>query len=121
MTPEELYAAYAAWTGQLHYWVQTNLGRHVDAEFFPAPDWKFKIYSGSAAPIGTHFTFVEGEVVPISTVPNLVRPAGERSFTLQLPTPGDNPKPEDLERTFRNLCLATAKLLEIELHVPKLK
>lgn len=121
MTPEELYSLYAAWTGQLHTWVLTQLGRHVDAEFFPAPDWKFKIYSGSAAPIGTRFAFIEGEAVPVSTVPNLIRPPEEASFTLKLPTPADNPTAAQLEQTFRNLCLATAKLLEIELHAPKLK
>lgn len=105
---ERLYKVYSGWSGNLHKWCATQLGRHVDAEFFPM-EWKFKVYSGIA-----------GAETSLFGVPRLVRPAGERSFTLKLPGPEDTPTDEDLDKTFRNICLATAKMLEIDLGVPKL-
>jgi hypothetical protein len=112
--PKALYKVYADWTGHLHHWVETRLRRHIDCEFFPE-SWQFKVYSGSAAPIGTRFTFVEGEAVPVSTVPNLTRPAGEEAFTLELPRPENDPSKEQLDEVFRQLCLAAARILEIDL------
>ena len=100
---ERLYKIYAGWSGQLHTWCRTQLGRHVDAEFFPL-DWKFKVYSGAA-----------GTEVSLFGVPSMMRPPGEKSFTLRLPGPSDEPSDQELNRTFYNLCLATARLLEIEL------
>jgi hypothetical protein len=105
---EELYKLYSGWTAQLHVWCREKLGRHVDAEFFPI-DWKFKVYSGHA-----------GTEVSLFGVPHMVRPEGERSFTLKLPTPDEEPDQERLAQCFRNICLATARVLEIELGVPKL-
>jgi hypothetical protein len=110
MADQELYNIYASWSANLHAWVLTQLGRHVDAEFFPAPEWKFKIYSGQS-----------GVSISESGIMNLNRPEGEKSFTLALPRPEHHPTKAELDKTFRNLCLATAKLLEIELHAPKLK
>jgi hypothetical protein len=105
---EELYKLYSGWTAQLHAWCQEKLGRHVDAEFFPI-DWKFKVYSGHA-----------GAEVSLFGVPHIVRPAGEKSFTLKLPAPEEEPDQARLDQCFRNICLATARVLEIELGVPKL-
>lgn len=105
---ERLYRIYSSWSGGLHHWCATKLGLHVDAEFFPM-EWKFKVYSGAA----------ESEV-SLFGVPKLIRPQGERSFTLKLPGPDDAPTDDELDRTFRNICLATARMLEIDLGVPKL-
>lgn len=105
---ERLYKIYASWSGGLHHWCATRLGVHVDAEFFPI-DWKFKVYSGNA------------EVdVSLFGVPNMVRPAGELSFTMQLPTPDKAPTDQELDQTFKHICLATAKMLELDLGVKKL-
>jgi hypothetical protein len=103
-----LYNLYSRWTSDLHQWCWTKLGRHVDAEFFPI-DWKFRVYSGRA----------EAEV-SLFGVPHIVRPQGEKSFTLKLPTPEEEPDQERLNQCFRNICLATARVLEIELGVARL-
>lgn len=108
MDPEDLYKIYAGWSRDLHQWCAKELGVHVDAEFFPI-EWKFKVYSGMAN--------VE---VSLFGVPHLTRPGGERSFVLKLATPDQDPTPEELAKTFRNICLATARILEIDLGVPKL-
>ena|SRR5215469_380067 len=105
---ERLYKLYAGWTAQLHTWCATQLGRHVDAEFIPL-EWKFRVYSGHA-----------GTEVSLFGVPKFVRPPGEKSFTLKLPTPEDEPDQARLDQCFKNICLATARVLEIELGVPKL-
>jgi hypothetical protein len=106
--PKELYKVYADWSGQLHHWVQTRLGRQIDAEFFP-DTYQFKLYSGGA----------ENEI-SISGVPQWVRPLGERSITIQLPRPKDDPSQADLDAAFRELCLAAARVLEIDLGKAKL-
>jgi hypothetical protein len=105
---ERLYRIYSTWSGGLHHWCATRLGRHVDAEFFPLT-WKFKVYSGNAQ-----------EELSLSGLPGLTRPKDELSFTLQLPKPEDEPTDSDLDKTFKNICLATAKMLELDLGVPKL-
>jgi hypothetical protein len=103
MDDKELYAVYAAWTGQLHFWVERQLGEHVDAEFFPAPDWLFKVYGG------------QSEIdISVSGIINLTRPGAERSETIRLPRPEENPTQEELDQTFRAICLAAARVLGIE-------
>lgn len=105
---ERLYKIYSSWSGGLHHWCATKLGVHVDAEFFPI-DWKFRVYSG-----------VAGAETSLFGVPRIVRPEGEKSFTLKLPGPEQAPSDEDLDETFRNICLATARMLELDLGTPKL-
>lgn len=100
--PNELYKVYAAWSGQLHFWVERQLERHIDCEFCPAPDWLFKIYSGQA------------EIDPGWRVANLTRPPHERSDTIRLPRPEEDPTREELDETFRAICLAAARLLRID-------
>jgi hypothetical protein len=112
MTPEELYKTYANWTAELHAWTRVHLGRHVDVEFFP-DTYKFAIYSGSARSLmADPFNF--------QTVPTLVRPKGEAKFVIQLPKPKDDPTDAQLRVVFRDICLAAARVLEIDLGKPKL-
>jgi hypothetical protein len=118
--PKELYKIYADWTGHLHHWVQTKLGLHIDCEYFP-DSYQFKLYSGWAKPIPTSFAIKEDSVLPISTVPNLTRPRGENSILIQLPKPGEDPSQAELDEAFRGLCLAAARLLEIDLKRPQLE
>jgi hypothetical protein len=117
--PKALYKIYANWSGQLHHWVGTRLGRQIDCEFFPN-EYVFKIYSGHARAIGTRFAIAEDQVIPLSTVPNLERPQGERTVTVQLPRPESDPSQEVLDEAFRQLCLAAARVLEIDLGKAKL-
>jgi hypothetical protein len=113
--PQELYAVYAKWTGQLHAWM-AKLGHYIDCEYFP-DSYQFKLYSGAARALPTRFT---EDLMPLSTVPNLRRPQGERSVTVQLPLPQDDPSQETLDRAFRDLCLAAARVLELDLKNPAL-
>ena len=103
MTEQELYRVYYRWTGQLHQLVGSQLGEHVDVEFFP-DDWRIRVYSGAAQdrPIGW-----------LSTTPGFTRPAGEALETILLPRPEDHPTPEQLDDAFRALCFAVARVLEI--------
>jgi hypothetical protein len=112
--PDELYKVYAAWTGELHFYVVRELNRHVDCEFFP-DSWKFAIYEGHVQDgyIGGY-----GDL-PV-TVPGLHRPAGEAREVIQLPRPQDNPTKAQLDGVFRDLCLAAARVLAIDLGKPKL-
>jgi hypothetical protein len=114
LTAQELYKVYAAWSGQLHYYVTWELGAHVDCEFFP-DTWKFAVYSGYAqdADLG-------GFGALPATVPGLRRPARERKEILQLPRPEDDPSPADLDEAFKSLCLCAARVLKIDLQKPKL-
>jgi hypothetical protein len=105
MTKEELYAIYYRWTGQLHNLVGTQLGEHVDVEYFP-DDYLIKVYSGAAQ---------DADIRMFHTVPGIVRPHGEKRETIKLPRPEDDPTMEDLNNTFRALCLAVAKVLGIKL------
>lgn len=112
--PKELYKVYADWTGALHYWVEKQLSRHIDCEYFP-DSYQFKIYSGWAKPIPTSFAIKEESMLPISTVPNLTRPPGETFELIQLPRPESDPSQAELDAKFRELCLAAARVLEIDL------
>ena len=114
MTAEELDNVYAAWSGQLHHYVVKHLSRHVDVEYFHER-YCFRIYSGYGQDPVFGFGVGGG-----GTVPNLSRPEGERSETIQVPTPADNPTQIDLDNAFRALCLAAARVLEVELDKPKL-
>jgi hypothetical protein len=118
--PKELYKVYADWTGQLHHWVETKLGRHIDCEYFPET-YQFKLYSGWAQATATEFALTDSGLLPLSTVPNLTRPRGEAAITIQLPRPEADPSREDLDNAFRGLCLSAARLLEIDLGKPKLE
>lgn len=113
MTEAELYDLYAGWTGQLHFWMDKELGRHLDVEFFPAPDWLIKLYSGHA----------EERLVggwSNVTVPGLKRPSGEARAVIALPRPERQPTKTDLDNCFREICLMAARILEIDLGKPKL-
>lgn len=109
MTAEDLYKIYAAWTGQLHFYCVKELGRHVDVEYFPN-DYFFRIYSGHAE--GSTFSFGYGSASSI--IPSLMRPACERSEIVKVPRPEDSPSAETLEEAFRALCLAAARVLEVQ-------
>jgi hypothetical protein len=112
MTAQELYKVYAAWTGQLHFWVDKHLHRHIDCEYFPN-DYLFKLYSGHAQ---------DAELMPwgFKTVPGFDRPPGEAKATITLPKPEDNPTQAQLDEVFRGICLAAASILEIDLGKPQL-
>ena len=116
----ELYKIYADWTGHLHHWVQTQLGRHIDCEYLP-DSYQFKLYTGWAQAEETRFALQEDSILPLSTVPNLTRPRGEDSVLIQLPKPEQDPSQAELDEAFRGLCLAAARLLEIDLHRPQLE
>jgi hypothetical protein len=103
MTEQELYQIYSKWTGELHFFVLRNLGEHLDAEYFPG-EYKFKVYSG----------WVE-EYTTTSGIPGLSRPPGERSETIKLLRPEDDPSAEDLRQLFRTICLAAARVLEVSI------
>jgi hypothetical protein len=113
MTDKDLYELYAKWTGYLHVWCNNCLGRHIDAEYFPAI-YEFRLYSGEAKE-------KELQVWGFSTVPAISRPLGEASVTINLPRPEDDPSAEQLEQVFRGICLAAARILEIDLGKPKLE
>lgn len=105
MTKEELYRIYYRWTGQLHELVATQLGEHCDVEYFPE-DYVMKVYSGEAQ---------ERPILQFQTVPGLSRPRGEKRETIRLPRPEDNPSQEDLDSTFKAICFAVARVLDIKL------
>jgi hypothetical protein len=113
MTDKQLYELYASWTGSLHFWMEKHLGRHLDCEYFPAI-YEFRLYSGQAKE-------KELQVWGFSTVPSMTRPLGEASVTIKLPRPEDDPTPEQLEQVFKGICLAAARVLEIDLGKPKLE
>ena len=101
MTGQELYQIYSKWTGELHFFCVRNLGRHLDCEYFP-DQHQFKVYSGYA-------------VESFGTVPGLTRPEGERSLSVELLRPEDDPTREDLELLFKEICLAAARVLKVPL------
>lgn len=109
LTESELYEVYASWTGQLHFYCERVLGRHLDCEFFPS-EHKFRLYSGRAqdAEIGGYGPLP-------STVPGFVRPEGELAFSLDLPRAEAKPTQTDLDVVFLDLCRAAARVLEIDL------
>jgi hypothetical protein len=106
----DLYSIYSKWTGQLHHWVARELGKHIDVEYFPQ-DYLFKLYSGRAQ---------DRETTLFSTVPGLTRPSGEASAQVRVPKHNDNPTQAELDEAFRQLCLAAARVLGIDLDKPKL-
>jgi hypothetical protein len=110
MTAQELYRTYAAWTGQLHYYAVKHLGRHIDCEYNP-DSYEFQVFSGHAedAPVGA-----------FQTVPAFVRPPGEERAIIRLPRPEENPSSEQLDEAFRQICLAAARVLGVDLDKPKL-
>jgi hypothetical protein len=110
MTSQELYKTYAAWSGQVHYYCVKHLGRHIDCEYDP-DRYEFRVFSGHAedAPMGA-----------FQTVPTLVRPSGEERAVIRLPKPEENPSSEQLDEVFRQICLAAARVLNVNLDKPKL-
>jgi hypothetical protein len=115
MTSEEqhLYDTYAAWTGQLHHYCVKFLGAELNVEFFPAPDWHMKLYPG---PLEEIQPMMAGSVM-LSSVPRLYRPKAD---PFPLPRPEQNPTKEELDETFKHLCLAAAQILKIDLGKRKL-
>jgi hypothetical protein len=115
MTSEEqrLYDTYAAWTGQLHHYCVKYLGAELNVEFFPAPDWHMKLYPG---PLEEIQPMMAGSVM-LSSVPRLYRPKAD---PFPLPRPEQNPTKEELDETFRRLCLAAAQILQVDLGKRKL-
>jgi hypothetical protein len=115
MTSEEqrLYDTYAGWTGQLHHYCVKFLGAELNVEFFPAPDWHMKLYPG---PLEEIQPMMAGSVM-LSSVPRLYRPKAD---PFPLPRPEENPTKEELDETFRALCLAAAQILKIDLGKRKL-
>ena len=105
MTQEELYEIYSEWTGALHFWCLRQLGEHLDCEYFPN-SYQFKVYSGWAEEQLAGFGV---------TVPGLSRPPDERSETIKLLRPEDNPTQEDIRQLFRTICLAAARVLKVEI------
>lgn len=102
MTAEELYDVYSRWTGELHFYAVRELDRHLDCEYFP-DKYEFKVYSG----------FVE-EFTTNSGIPGLSRPEGERSETIKLLRPEDNPGRKELDNLFKSICLAAARVLKVK-------
>jgi hypothetical protein len=109
VTEQELYDEYAKWTGLLHFWMLKHGGRHIDVEFFPAPHWVIKLYSGRAE--DTIMTGWYG-----TTVPSFSRPEEETRAVVNLPRPEAEPTRAELDETFREICLTAARVLEIDLH-----
>jgi hypothetical protein len=112
MTAKELYETYARWTGHLHFYCIKYLGVHIDCQFFP-DTYRFGLYSGHAQekPL---------QAWNFSTVPALTRPIGEAKEIVQLPRPEDNPTTDELDMAFKGLCLAAARVLEVDLGKAKL-
>lgn len=102
MTERDLYETYSRWTGELHFYAVRELGAHLDCEFFP-DQYEFKVYSG----------FVE-EYTTNSGIPGLARPPGERSETVKLLRPENNPTKADLDQLFRTICLAAARVMKVK-------
>lgn len=101
---------YGRWTAQLNVWTAKQLGRHIDCQFFP-DKWIFRVYSGYAQ---------EGDIYALHTVPTISRPPGERFETIPLPRPNEHPTDTRLEEVFRRICLAAARVLELDLQKPRL-
>lgn len=114
MTEQELYDEYAKWTGLLHHWMLKHGHRHLDVEFFPAPKWEMRLYTGSAE--DTMMTGWYG-----TTVPSFSRPEEEARALVKLPKPEDEPTKAELDQTFLEICLAAARILDIDLGKPKLQ
>jgi hypothetical protein len=102
--PVKLGNIYGTWTALLHKWVAER-GYHLDCEYFP-DEYSFKLYSGHAR---------EGVIQEYHTVPRVGRPVGERVATIRLARPEEDPSKEDLDQKFRELCLAAARILQLNL------
>lgn len=109
MTDRELYDVYSKWTGELHFWCVRELDRHLDVEYIPQ-EYLFKVYSGWAEEYST-----------TSGIPGLSRPLGERSETIALLRPRDNPSREELAELFKQICLAAARVLQLKIGRTQLK
>jgi hypothetical protein len=105
MTAGELYRLYSAWTGQIHFYCNKHLGRHLDCEYFPN-EYEIRMYSGW--PIADQ----------AASVPKMIHIDGKVGM-VKLLTPAENPTAEDLEDLFRTLCYTAAQVLEIELFTPR--
>jgi hypothetical protein len=99
MNADELYQLYSAWSGQLHFYAARDLHRQLNAEFFPAPAWEMQLSRAM-------------EEVTASGIPRLIHIGGE---IYRLPRPEENPSKDQLDITFRHLCLVAARVLEIDL------
>jgi hypothetical protein len=110
MTSEEqrLYDTYASWTGSLHHYCVKFLGAPLNVEFFPSPHWHMKMWPGPLEEVQP----MMGAGVMLSSVPRIYRPEAD---AFPLPRPEENPTQEELDETFRHLCLAAAEVLKIDL------
>jgi hypothetical protein len=97
---QQLDSIYCHWTGDLHRWVNDYLGAKINAQYFPAPDWKMKIWAGEV-----DFVFGSSGVFRIDEPPGTI--------TLGLPRPEREPTQADLDGIFRALCISAARALGI--------
>jgi hypothetical protein len=104
LNEQELYKVYATWSGQLHFWVLSQFHRHIDCEFLPF-EYKFQIHD---RPAEVH--------VSSSGIPHLARPEG-RSISIRLPRPEEDPSKAELDEIFRVICLAAARVMEIDVSI----
>lgn len=111
---QRLYDTYAAWTGQLHHYCVKYLGAELNVEFHPAPDWEMRMWPGPLEEIQPMMLAGGGMM---SSVPRIYRPPTE---PFPLPRPEQNPTKEELDRVFRDLCLAAAQVLKLDLGKRKL-
>lgn len=107
-TEQHLYQIYSKWTGELHFWTVQKLGLHLDCEYFPN-EYLFKVYSGFAEEFST-----------TSGIPGLSRPPHELSETIRLLRPEDHPTRQQIGELFKQICLAAARVLEIDISKTKL-
>lgn len=99
MNADELYNEYAKWSGLLHFWAVKHLQTQLNAEFFPAPAWEMEVFPGELyQDLG-------------ATVPLFIHKPGIR---IKLPRPEHSPTEQELEETFRRLCLAAARVLGMD-------
>lgn len=105
MNAGQIDQQYCQWSFKLHKWLFER-GYAMNLQYFPSPDWKMRLFPGLAA-----FS------VSMAGIPTL-EPG--RHEDILLPRPEQNPSQEDLDETFRQLCLSAARLLEIDLRNAKL-
>lgn len=110
MKADEIDRQYCRWSNKLHLWVTERTGRPLSVQYFPL--WqnepKMRLFKGEPQ-----------YQISGSGMPQLLPPSGVY-VDFPLPRPQDNPTQQILDETFKQLCLAAARLLEIDLGKPKL-
>jgi hypothetical protein len=104
MTEDEraLYDIYASWSGKLHFWVLQRLERTLSCEFEP-DTWTFKMWPGAP-----------DVSVSMSGVPHVRAP--KDAYRVALLSPAQHPTGAQLDELFKQLCLAAARVLNIDLN-----